>query len=117
MTWSSDDLNIELLAPILNRGIHQTHQGRKVVGAGHGLRQAEKAFEIVKINALRKGATALTFNVLADVMLGSFEQAVPVFAVDVEEIGLSHAESIIVVQRCKPDRNAGLDLIKPNGCG
>ena len=56
---------------------------------------AEPAAEVPKIDTFGQGATALAFDVLADIVLAGFNQAIAVFAFDVEAVGFSHGDVLV----------------------
>lgn len=82
--------DIKLLAILLGGGVNQPHQRGEVNYGGSGFAVTELAVKIPEVDTSGQRTAALALNVFADVVFAGFEQAVAVFAFDVQEIGFSH---------------------------
>ncbi len=84
MPVSGHDFDVKLIAACAGDCVHRGHQGCKMNHRSIRFGCAEFAVEVPIVHVRRQGPAALTFDVLADVMLGGIEQAIPVLAFDVE---------------------------------
>ena len=79
MSVLASDLNIKLMSTIFNQRIYRTHDFAKMHSCGLFLANANVAVKVQKIDTVRQWFGALTFDVLAHVVLAGVEQAARVF--------------------------------------
>ena len=87
MTGLAGDLNVKLVCAVFDQRINCTHDFGKVHRRDNIVAGANLAVKVQKMNALRQRLGAFTSNVLANIVFAGFQQAVAVFAFDVERVG------------------------------
>ena len=87
VTGLADDLDIKLVCSVFDERIDRRHDFGNVYGRARGVADADLAVEVPKVSTFGQDFGAFSFDVLANIVLAGVQQAVAVFAVDIERVG------------------------------
>ena len=87
MTGLAADLNIKLVSAVCDERIDRRHDFGKVHWRVRRVTDADLAVEVPKVSPFGQDFGAFALDVLANVVLAGVQQAVAVFAFDLERVG------------------------------